>query len=368
MTSSTNDLSGLRIAFLAGILKQGGCERQLYFMAKALCEAGCRPDVFSFDQGEYWEAPLKDLGIRVVSITEKSRIARLKKLQTCINQGNYDYLHSQHFYTNLYALAVSLFRNTRCIGSIRNDAISEVNGLGIMGWLSLILPPRMVANSYLGITNAKKFGRKPENIFFLPNFVDTDIFFPDKAKKDRDYFKVITVGTVWKPKRIDRVIEIAKRLHQRTQKKTIFEIIGDGDQLDDMIKLARSKGLLNSVVFFKGRLQDVAPVYQEADTLLLTSDHEGTPNVVLEAMASGLPVVASRVGDIPNLVVDGITGFSADRNDIEKIVDGIQTLSNNKELCMTMGERARAYVLSNHSQNNLTRRLTELYDLNRHLK
>ena len=94
---------------------------------------------------------------------------------------------------------------------------------------------------------------------------------------------------------------------------------------------------------------------------MLTSDHEGTPNVVLEAMASGLPVIASMVGDIPRLVVDGETGYSIEKDDLERMAGCIEVLSKDKQLCVTMGKRAREYVLNNHSQENLAKRLTELY-------
>ena len=351
----------LQIAYVAGILGQGGCERQLYFMVKALCELGCYPDVYSFDQGGYWEGPLKKLGIRVVSITEKSKFARLKTLYQYIRRGNYDYVHSQHFYTNLYVFAACLFGESKCIGSLRNDAISEVKGMGPLGWLSILLPSRIVANSYQGKANAQKFFRNSNEIFYLPNSVDTETFSPAREKREKPYFKIITVGTIWKPKRIDRVIEIANMLNQKETKNIIFEIIGDGSELENMINFAKSKGVFGKSVFFKGRSNNIINEYRQADVLLLTSDQEGTPNVVLEAMASGLPVIASRVGDIPRLVINGKTGFSTERENIQNMAEMIDLLSRSPEMCTSMGKNAREFVLYNHSQEVLSKRLTELY-------
>ena len=354
------DLSKVRIAFIAGMLKQGGCERQLYFMIRNLRDLGCHPDVYTLDQGSYWEEPLKKLGVQVISIMDGGRIAKLKKLKQYIRLGNYDYVHAQHFYTNLYAMAACFLEKPTSIGSLRNDAISEVKGMGFMGWLSILLPQKIVANSYQAKINAKKFLRS-KDIYYLPNYVDTDTFSPNKIKKTRDYFKVITVGTVWKPKRIDRVIEIASILKQKQMNSIRFDIIGDGFEMENMIQLAKSKGVLGETLTFKGRSNEMIKEYREADMLLLTSDQEGTPNVVLEAMACALPIIATRVGEIPQIVIDGKTGFSAGKDDIQYMAEMIILLSQNPEKCASMGKLGREYVSINHSQKKLTDSLMEIY-------
>jgi len=342
-------------------LGQGGAERQLFYIAKALIQQECFPDVFTFSEGGYWEAPLRELGVRVFSITERSKVARFKKFVNFIKRGNYQYIHSQQFCTNLYAVAASLLGNVKCIGSIRNNVISEIRDMGLMGWFSLILPMQIVANSKCGIENATQYFRNPKTIYFLPNVVDTDVFSPEALRNPTNLFKVVTVGTVWKPKRIDRVIEIAEILKQRAERNIIFEIIGDGDELNWMMALAKSKGLLDSMVFFKGRSGNVASDYRNADALLLTSDFEGTPNVVLEAMSSGLPVVASSVGDVSRIIKNGETGFFVEHQDLMKMANIIEMLSQNPVLCSSVGRKARSYILENHSQVMLAQKLTQLY-------
>jgi glycosyltransferase involved in cell wall biosynthesis len=358
----------LRIAFLAYNLGQGGAERQLFYIARALVEQGCHPDIFTFHQDGFWEGPLCNLGLRVVSINERRKTAKLRKFAKYVSLGNYHFVHSQQFCTNLYAVAASLICSINCIGSIRNDVISEVRDpdLGVLGWFSLILPAQMVANSRLGIENAKKYLRNPKSIHFLPNVVDTSVFFPCKSRNQSDPFKIITVGTVWKPKRIDRVIEIANILKHRAKRKIIFEVFGDGDQLDIMINLARSRELLDSVVFFRGRSGDIASNYRQADALLLTSDHEGTPNVVLEAMSSGLPVIASRVGEIPEIIADGENGFSVEREDMTKMADIIEALSGDRNLCLSIGTKARELMVASYSPARLAERLAEIYSSANH--
>lgn len=356
-------MRNLRIAFLAYNLGQGGAERQLFYIIRTLVSQGCYPDVFTFYGGGFWEEPLRELGVQVIPLGAQNKFVRLWKLIHFIKRGKYHYVHSQQFGLNLYAFVSSLFSGSSCIGSIRNNLISEVHGSGLfgLGWLSLLLPARIVANSINGMENAKKYLRNPKTIYFLPNAVDTDMFSPDKYDNPRMPFKVITVGTVWKPKRVDRVIQIAEMLKHDMENKIIFEIIGDGDELDAMVSLARSKGLLNSIVFFKGRSGNVVSEYRNANALLLTSDYEGTPNVILEAMSCGLPVVAANVGDVQKIIANRKTGFFVERENLTQMAAIIRNLYQEPILCLTIGQQAREYIIRNHSRAILVDKLTELY-------
>ena len=101
--------------------------------------------------------------------------------------------------------------------------------------------------------------------------------------------------------------------------------------------------------------------YREAEILVVTSDWEGTPNVVLEASASGLPVVATRVGGVPEVVKEGETGFLCDREDTDGLVSAVSKLVADDDLRRRMGEQGRRFVQENHSLERLGKSLAELY-------
>jgi len=108
-------------------------------------------------------------------------------------------------------------------------------------------------------------------------------------------------------------------------------------------------------------VQDPAPLYRKADVFVLTSDHEGTPNVILEAMACGLPVVATAVGGVPDLVQDGVTGFLCAPRDTAGIVAALARLAGDPVLRREMGERARVHVERCHARDRLPDLLESLY-------
>jgi glycosyltransferase involved in cell wall biosynthesis len=107
----------------------------------------------------------------------------------------------------------------------------------------------------------------------------------------------------------------------------------------------------------------MAPLYQRADICVLTSDYEGTPNVLLEAMASGLPVVATNVGGIPDIVQDGVTGLVVERDDRDVLLAALAELVKDPTRRLEMGHRAREFVEAGHSLDRLPANLLNLYDL-----
>jgi glycosyltransferase involved in cell wall biosynthesis len=104
-------------------------------------------------------------------------------------------------------------------------------------------------------------------------------------------------------------------------------------------------------------------IYRQATIFVLTSEHEGTPNVLLEAMAAGLPVVATNVGGVPEIVQRGRTGFLAAEDNMDELVKITGELVQNSSLRTEIGARARSYVEQTHSVHRLPVYLADLYDL-----
>ena len=140
--------------------------------------------------------------------------------------------------------------------------------------------------------------------------------------------------------------------------ETVGVIAGGGSQKAEMELLAQEMGL-RPVVTFLGRVPDMTAVYPDADLLVLTSDHEGAPNVVMEAMACGIPVVATDAGDAHAIIGEGQGGFCARSED--ELATQVASLVTDPGLRDAMGRAARETALRSFSIGSLGNALQDIY-------
>jgi glycosyltransferase involved in cell wall biosynthesis len=354
------DLASLRVAFVSGTLGRAGAEQQLFYVVKGLKEAGASVSVLSLTRGEFWESRIARLGALVIHVGERSsRAARLLRIVAEVRRLRPHIVQSQHFYTNLYAVAAARQTGAYEIGAIRNDAISEVRANGrLLGLLSLRLPRALVSNSETGIRNAISLGVPDRKLFLLPNVVDTSRFSPGDCAA-QSTTRVLSVGRLVPQKRHDvflRSLALARDAGYSIQ----ATIVGEGPLRRELEELAARLNL-KGVVEFAGGVDDLAPLYRRSDILVLSSDHEGTPNVVLEAMSCGLAVLATAVGGVPALIRDGDTGQLCVPGDERQVAAKLCALVADNGRKTRMGRRARAHIVAAHSPETVVPNLARIY-------
>lgn len=363
-------LEGRRVAFIAGTLGQGGAERQLYYMLTVLRQHGARPRVLCLTDGEFWEAPIRALGVPVQHVGgPRSRLRRLARLIADLRADPVDVVQSQHFYTNLYAAAAGRVLGVPEVGALRSDVRSEVAANpGWLGAASLRVPRLLAANSARAILNAEAYGVPRARLRLLPNVVDVARFAP-RPGGDAGPVRLLLAGRLGAEKRGDRFLRLvaAARAHLGAAVEGL--VVGDGPERASLERQAAALGLLSdgagagarAGVTFHGAQADVAPWYGRASVLVLTSDFEGTPNVVLEAMAAGLPVVATDVGGVSDLVRDGVTGRTVPRDDEAALVDAVLALASDPARRRRYGAEGRRHVETHHALPHLADELRALY-------
>ena len=354
------DFSGLKICFIAGTLAKGGAERQLYYMLRALRQNGGCPRVLCFRSGEYWEGAIRQLGVPVICVG-RSRIGRIRQIVRELRDDPPDILQSAHFYTNGYTQIAARLLGVPEIGAIRCDLVSEVSGNH--PWLrriSLSTLRTVAANSRAAIRSAERFGLSPGSLRLLPNVVDTSHFRPRSTRTSGEVV-LLGAGRLNAQKRFDRLLRITARVKKTVDPRVRALIAGDGPLRTELEATALDLGFADGEVEFAGHIEDMQALYQDADIFVLTSAYEGTPNVVLEAMASALPVVSTRVGDVPDIITDGVTGYLADADDEDRIAACVEQLLRRPELRETVGRAARECVTACHSVQNLPGYLGSLY-------
>jgi glycosyltransferase involved in cell wall biosynthesis len=355
-------LANLKVCFIAGTLGQGGAERQLYYILRALWQSGASLRVLSLTRGEFWEQKIRELGIQVTFVGQRgSKLLRLSRIVAALRDQPPDVLQSQHFYTNLYAVAAARALGLREVGAIRCDGTSEVRDHGaVAGYLSLRAPRLIAVNSRAAIQNAITLGAQARRLCLLPNVVDID-HFKFVNRPEGNSIRLLAVGRLVEQKKLDLFLKTVASLRHRSQIAIKASIFGEGPYRPQLERQAQELGLLPDVLEFRGVVPDMAPIYKEADILVLTSDWEGTPNVVLEAMASGLAVVARRIGGVPEIIRHGETGFLADPADESALTNSLLTLVNDSSLRLKMGRRAAEHINANYSPRQLPSRLTDIY-------
>ena len=356
------DPKNLKICFIAGTLTQGGAERQLYYILKSLVSLGTQVRLICLTQKEYWEQRILDLGVPVTWVGKSPfKLLRLFRILRVVRKSMPHLLQSQHFYTNLYAVAASRAAGIQGIGAIRNDARSEVRANGpLYGNLSLKTPRAIVANSRIGIRNAIELGVPAERLHLLPNVVDCQ-HFKLVDKKHSSTIRVITAGRLVEQKRFDRYLKILSKINKETQYTVKGVLVGEGPLKARLEDQARQLGLLPNLIQFAGATANISELYERTDVFLLTSDWEGTPNVLLEAMACGLPVVASRVGGVPDLIQHGKTGYLAGPESADSYISPLMEMIKNPGLHRRIAHNARQYISDHHSLEFLPSYLRNLY-------
>jgi glycosyltransferase involved in cell wall biosynthesis len=137
-------------------------------------------------------------------------------------------------------------------------------------------------------------------------------------------------------------------------------MVGDGPERERLKALCRELGVTDLVVF-AGTTADVPVYYSLADVFVLPSRSEGSPNVLLEAMASGTAVVATAVGGVPEVVRSGDNGLLVPANDVNALAGGIAELSIDQELRQRLGRSGRDWVALHHSPQAYVKSVLDLY-------
>jgi glycosyltransferase involved in cell wall biosynthesis len=140
-------------------------------------------------------------------------------------------------------------------------------------------------------------------------------------------------------------------------------MVGDGPDRDAVERRAHQLGIVRDSLFL-GYQEEVASYYAAFDALILPSANEGTPVSAIEALAGGRPVVATRVGGVPDVVRDGIDGFLVEPGDVDAMAERLSTLAADPPLRHRMGEAGRASV---HERYSVGRLLDDIDALYRHL-
>jgi glycosyltransferase involved in cell wall biosynthesis len=152
----------------------------------------------------------------------------------------------------------------------------------------------------------------------------------------------------------------AARLVRAQRADARFALVGDGEERAGLEALGRELGLDDAVTFFGWR-RDLAAVYGDLDVVVNASRNEGTPVALIEALAAGRPVVATRVGGTPDLLGAGERGLLVPPGDPEALARAVLETLDQSEAARRRASAGREHVLARHSADRLVRDVDALY-------
>jgi len=355
----------LRVALIAGGLSQGGAEKQLVYMARALHERGHDVRCYCLTRGDFYEAALKEIGVDPIWIGRfGAPPLRLLRLGWLLRAFAPHVVQAGHFFANLYAALGARACGAISIGSIRNDGVFELRENRGWGPLLLRLPSTLIANSHAGARVAQARGRPWEDIIVVPNVIDlrefdavrTDM----KLRPDPSGPLAIAVGRLVRQKRFDRLLAALAEARRHVPDLSAV-IVGEGPERGALELEAVRLGLGETAVRFLGGRADVPALLRQADFLVSSSDHEGFPNVLLEAMAARLPTVATEAGDAASIVLPGVTGYIVPTDDVAQLAGRVVTLARETGTRRAMGQAGRKRVELMYRDNTLADRMLAAY-------
>lgn len=326
-----------------------------------------RDQVFGLDQ---WA---RSLGVNYVEVRERHSFdfSLLARLIAVVRNYAIDIVHSHEYKTDL--LAWLLAKRTGIVPlatahgwtgqTTRERLVYYPADKILLGRL-----PRVIAVSTDIRRELLKFGARPERVTVILNGIDPSAFrrHPERAAVVRAALGLepgdVVIGAVGRAeqqKRFDLLIEALGRVVQSVPTARLV-IVGDGSRLPALRQQAREKGLDGRIVF-TGHRTDVADLHNAFDVFVQSSEYEGTPNAVLEAMALETPVVATDAGGTAELFSNGGEGLLVPCRDVPALADAIIRSAKKPSRSREMAVAARQRIETELSFEARTRRLESVY-------
>ncbi|MEA3407267.1 MAG: glycosyltransferase [Chloroflexota bacterium] len=359
--------------FLITELNVGGAERIVEQLASQLPRNRYRAQVACLYDPHAIGADIQAAGIPVINLDMQAKwdLRAPYRLLRLLREENVQILHAHLFHAHLLAAIVGKLAGTPVIIATRHSV--EIGGQHretINRWIRPLCDAVVAVSKDVYQAEVQRSGIDPKKVTMIPNGVqlrEFSNFDPAAAEKLRDAWSIQpetaiigTVGRFVTPKgHIYLLDALASLRNQMPDIRAL--IIGDGPLRSSIETSVKALGLAE-IVILTGTRHDIPELLSLLDLFVLPSLWEGLPIAILEAMAAGLPVVATRVGGVPEVVVDGETGLLVPPGDPDALAQAILRLLRDPDLRHRMGQAGRARVAEHFSVEQMVRKTEALYE------
>jgi glycosyltransferase involved in cell wall biosynthesis len=342
---------------------RGGTERQAAELVCRLDPARFRVHVVCLRREGAWLPRVEGRAasvaeFRVRSFTSVSTLRTIRRLAAWLRANEIGVLHTWDLYANIVGLPAALMARVPVRLGSRRGITSPVTRRGLLALqrAAFTAAHHIVANSEAAAARLRREGIPARRIDIIPNGIDVSDF-PAARRSARKV--VTTVANIRIDKGHDVLLEAVRGVLER-HPEARFRIVGDGPLRATIEARAHTLGIAGSVDFLGAR-DDVPEQLATSDVFAFPSLMEAFPNGVMEAMATGLPVVATDVGGIPELVDHERNGLLVRPGDPVALAAGIVRLLDDRAFADACGRAARETIAARYSFDRMVATFESLY-------
>ena len=367
-TMTDNKYKNITGAYFIGNMGNGGQERQLFYLVQYLSKSS---QVLIFlwentDERKYIDILEQNSNVILHYLSKKSIYQKIRESRKIIRELEIPYLHSYSFPFNSMVWLLCLGLKCKSIGGIRSRLVSckKYNG-SLKYYAALLLPRRRISNNYRCSLGIGKIDTVLLSImtktYYAHNGIDIALFSPNKKHKIncKKVYNSISVGRLFPQKNIYQIVDWISVMKEKGY-NLYHEHAGDGPEFDKLKDYIEQKGV-KSNFHFAGEILDMPSFMNAADILVHASRYEGCPNVLMEAMSCGLPVLTSNAGDSALIVDHGENGFVYDIDNLEMMVEYGENLFSDHDQLIKFGINGRKKAEREFDINQSAVDICELY-------
>lgn len=349
------------VIHLVSSLKIGGAERFVIDLAREQIRKGYKVAILSFSSElDPLVKIAKGEGVTVLFIKKRwwNKTFVLKKI---LVTAKVVHCHSLPVFKNI-TLVMPFLKNRRFVYTRHGERNITRWSFQLVHWFS---KPFVDVVTFVSQGAKNTFVEQStwNNKLFpvVENGVNTELFnLPSQELASSNIVRFGTVGRMIPLKAQQHLLEAVDLFSQENKVNCELHFIGDGPCKENIENLAASNHL-TAQSFFHGMIIDRDSIFEKFDVLVVNSETEGLSIAIIEAMAYGVPVVATNVGGNPRLVIPDKTGWLYEYGDIDALANILETLVSNKALLDCVGTEAKEHIRNNFSIKKACETYNELY-------
>lgn len=351
------------IAIVLTSFEPGGTERQMIELVRRLDPKRWTVHVASFRAHGPWfdraaDAAASVTAFPVVSLRGAATLRQAWAFARWCRERRVAVVHTAEMAANLFGQPSAALGGVPVRIANRREINPDKTPAEIVAQrASYAFAHKVIANSHAAADRLQLERVPARKIAVVPNGIDCRQFQP---RRGRDVLRKVVVVSNLRPQKGHDVLLDAIPIVLRRFPDAQFELAGSGSELEPLRARAVAQGLSQSVTFL-GHQDDVSACLAANDIFVLPSRSEAFPNAVLEAMAAAMPIVASHVGGIPELIENGHTGFLVPAGDPQALADRVCRLMANPPFATRLGETARAHAEARYSFDRMVAAFEGVY-------